>query len=105
MFSGCATTNEQPKPTEKQVPLKQEQLISNKGNSSCNSYSNECQNRVDKIDCPLCDDKAEIKFVQKEVSECPLKHKTVVYKGICHDCEDFPVTVRENSCCIDGGCK
>ncbi|NWF66763.1 MAG: hypothetical protein HXX81_04760 [Campylobacterales bacterium] len=55
--------------------------------------------------CNSCDDRPEIKYYTTDVSECPLKHKTVVYKGICGDCQDFPVTVRENSCCVDGGCR
>jgi len=56
----------------------------------------------------FCKPEAQVRVKIKKVpvSECPKRVKTVVYKGICKNCNnDFPVTVRENSCCQEGACK
>ncbi len=50
--------------------------------------------------------KVKVKIKKVPVSECAKRVKTVVYKGICKHCNgNFPVSVRENSCCEEGACR
>ncbi|NPA82037.1 MAG: hypothetical protein GXO31_05465 [Epsilonproteobacteria bacterium] len=53
----------------------------------------------------FCKAPVRVKVKRVAVSECPKRVKTVVYKGVCSDCDNFPVSVRENNCCVSGGCK
>jgi len=54
----------------------------------------------------FCKAPVRVKIKRVAVSECPKRVKTVVYKGICKTCNNnFPVSVREHSCCVSGGCK
>ncbi len=54
----------------------------------------------------FCKPQVRVKIKKIPVSECPKRVKTVVYKGICKNCnDDFPVSMRENSCCQEGACR
>ena len=48
--------------------------------------------------------KAVVKVEKKYIKECPKRVKTLIYKDVCTDCNNFIVTVREKNCCENGGC-
>jgi len=67
-----------------------------------------CAQKLAQSKCEVpsfCKPQVRVKVKKIAVSECPKEVKTVVYKSICKDCENYPVSVRKNSCCTPGGCK
>ena len=73
--------------------------------SGCASHPNQTA-PVSSCTAPsFCKTPVRVKIKRVAVSECPKRVKTVVYKGVCDHCDNFPVSVRENSCCVPGGCK
>ena len=53
----------------------------------------------------FCKPTVRVKVKKVAVSECPKEVKTVIYKSVCKDCNNYPVSVRKNNCCTQGGCK
>ncbi|GEM_PF-2717824 len=73
--------------------------------SGCASHPNQTA-PVSSCGVPsFCKTPVRVKIKRVAVSECPKRVKTVVYKGVCNNCDNFPVSVRENSCCVPGGCR